>query len=303
MTPDSKLPDSRYNMYIPEIQCTIDDFKSHAQYCLLTHFHSDHLRGLKKGRQRSKIVCSPQTAALMTEVNRTPPEDLIVVEPGKSVSLANNARVTAIDANHCPGALMFLVDTGRRRILHTGDFKLNDRIRSLAGDLGVIDLLCVDCTYNEPRYRFPPQSECIDRILAEVGRHPNKEVFIGIYSLGKDKILDALFRVFKQPIYMSRDELRLYKAIKLDYLATVDRDSTRFRAHAMGYFGRYFKADAATKLVIIPTGWAVDRQNDREGFVYVPYSDHCDYDELCEFIRLVKARDVIPTSCAQSRPV
>jgi hypothetical protein len=94
---------------------------------------------------------------------------------------------------------------------------------------------------------------------------------------------------------MTKDEFRLYKTLELDYLATTDRESTRFRAHAMGYFGKYFKVDPATRLVIVPTGWAVDRRYGKEGFFFVPYSEHCDYDELCEFIGLVKARDVIPT--------
>ncbi|MDQ7780301.1 MAG: MBL fold metallo-hydrolase [Planctomycetota bacterium] len=285
-------------MHFPEIQCSIDDFRPAARVYLLTHFHTDHMRGLKKGRQRGRIVCSAETAALLAEINATPLDDIVILEKNHTASFTECGRrwtVTAHHANHCAGALMFLVETVDRRILFTGDFRLDDEIRATAAAIGPVDLLCVDCTYDRPQYRFPSQDVCIDRILDAVRVNPDKEIMIGIYSLGKEKILEALFRTFKQPIYMTKDEFRRYKAIGLDRLATQNRGATRFRAYAMGFFGKYFRANPDRSLVVIPTGWAVDRRNVPAGFLYVPYSEHCDYDELCEFKRIVKAGQVVPT--------
>ena len=50
-----------------------------------------------------------------------PWERLRVVELGAAV-LVERVRVTFLDANHCPGAAMLLLEPpGRPPILHTGD--------------------------------------------------------------------------------------------------------------------------------------------------------------------------------------
>ena len=50
-----------------------------------------------------------------------PWERLRVVELGRAV-LVERMRVTFLDANHCPGAAMLLLEPpGRLPILHTGD--------------------------------------------------------------------------------------------------------------------------------------------------------------------------------------
>ena len=51
----------------------------------------------------------------------------------KSGYLPSSLRVTALDANHCPGSVMFLFEKLRAdggevdlRVLYTGDFRLED---------------------------------------------------------------------------------------------------------------------------------------------------------------------------------
>ncbi len=49
------------------------------------------------------------------------PKILHVVSPRSHGSVS--ITVTAIDANHCPGAIMFLFEGYFGRILYTGDFR------------------------------------------------------------------------------------------------------------------------------------------------------------------------------------
>jgi Cft2 family RNA processing exonuclease len=61
-------------------------------------------------------------------------------------------KYTKLDANHCPGAVMFLFQVGQRHILHKGDFRWNcDRMYASLKDFIALkirlDDLFLDTTY------------------------------------------------------------------------------------------------------------------------------------------------------------
>jgi DNA cross-link repair 1B protein len=91
------------------------------------------------------------------------PDLIVVLEEDKThnIPLDMNSRkvtmqVTLIDANHCPGACMFLLEGYFGTILHTGDFRFDplilqhDALRNKK-----IDHLYLDDTFLDPIYDFP----------------------------------------------------------------------------------------------------------------------------------------------------
>lgn len=85
-------------------------------------------------------------------------------------SLKDTIKVSLIDANHCPGSVLFLFKILRpdgtvARHLHTGDFRATPRmclhpsIRQPKN--AAIDTLYLDTTYLDAQYSFPPQPEVI----------------------------------------------------------------------------------------------------------------------------------------------
>ncbi len=287
-------------MKIGDTNIHADRFTKAASAVLLSHFHRDHLTGVGRYAGRAPLVCSPLTARLLDKIEHVDLDGVITMMPGEQVTLKDGrrrVRISAVEANHCPGALMFLVEWAGSRALYTGDFRLNDAIRSAASALRGVDLLYLDATYERPRYLFPPQQEAVERILSIMRRREKRRVYLAVYSLGKNRIIEAAFQEFGLPFYTTKEKRRIYEAIDMGHLVSDDREATPFRAYGRGYLEHYFKMSSEYRrgdcLAIIPSGWAVDRRSFGV-FHYVPYSEHCDYRELQEFRRLVAAKHVVP---------
>jgi hypothetical protein len=99
----------------------------------------------------------------------------------------SNVTVALIDANHCPGSVLFLFIVERPngiivRHLHTGDFRAAPRMclhpLIKQPDNPPINCLYLDTTYLGPQYAFPAQEECIqavcDLVSAELNPRTSK---------------------------------------------------------------------------------------------------------------------------------
>ena len=109
-----------------------------VRHYFLTHAHSDHTTGLHASFDLGMIYCSPITARVLRATLGTRKKLLCTIEVGETIEV-EGVSVTALDAGHCPGAVMFLfVDAASgHRALHTGDCRASERIiaealRSLA---------------------------------------------------------------------------------------------------------------------------------------------------------------------------
>jgi DNA cross-link repair 1A protein len=280
----------------------VDDFHRGAPAYFLTHYHSDHMGGLRKGWAGGVIHCTPQTAKLLEVGTGVTGECLRPIPIGEAGTVRAGdleIRATPFEANHCPGAAMFLFESAGGRTLVTGDFRLDDAMRAVLPSLAGVDLLYVDVTYDDPRYDFPTQEEVIREII-EFVRASSKELFvIETYTIGKNKVLSALYETFREPFYVDPNRYRLYEALGYGPLITSDPASTRFFACGSRFMDqnlqqvhRGWRRRAA---VICPTGWAAGNGRVKKTDVGFPYSEHCSYSELQEFLGAVKPRRVVVT--------
>lgn len=146
-----------YHKTIPNSNIAIDYFELGANVYFLSHFHSDHYKGLRKSF-RMPVYTSKTTGNLLkTFIN---PENVIFLdmykwyriedsaselsadysqnayvgngdnEVGKNIynnNVPSYIYVFLIDANHCPGSVCFLFLKDHRFYLHTGDFRYERR--------------------------------------------------------------------------------------------------------------------------------------------------------------------------------
>ncbi|KFH67979.1 hypothetical protein MVEG_06709 [Podila verticillata NRRL 6337] len=166
---------------MPDTNFTVDAFSYGAiDGCgayFLSHFHSDHYGGLTSTWSHGLIYCSSITANLVISRLRVD-EKWVRRLPMHKPTEVNKVTVTLMDANHCPGSVLFVFDlhSPKRRYLHTGDFRaLPDMCLDpiLCQPPNVpIDILYLDTTYSNPRYTFPSQK----LVISETVRAINKEL-------------------------------------------------------------------------------------------------------------------------------
>jgi hypothetical protein len=199
---------------LPGTSIFIDAFSErlvHGVY-FLTHLHADHLRGLSADFGGAPLFCSEVTRRLLLAAMPGLAPDVVRVLPvGEPVMLPlagvreTHVTVTALDANHCPGAVMLLLEGAFGRVLHTGDFRFDPEMLAaralqpyLAGP-AVLDCLYLDCTFAamEAPPRFPTRAEAARQLVQLVREHPHAQrVLLACDTLGSEDVLLALHREF-----------------------------------------------------------------------------------------------------------
>jgi DNA cross-link repair 1A protein len=225
----------------------------------LTHYHADHYTGLRRGFE-GVIAASDITADLLIhdyrlrfagEGDRKGSGSAAANGNGngggaKLLRLPLNERlvidgvgVTALPANHCPGAVMLLFELpGGRAILHTGDFRWQDWMKDLPPLARAnVDTIYLDTTYCLPRWSFPPQDVAITE-MARVARaalieEPETVFVCGAYHIGKEKAAFGLADALDCRVYAPARKRRTLVLLQLPerWLARLTDDAAAARVH------------------------------------------------------------------------
>ncbi|KAK1288978.1 DNA cross-link repair protein SNM1 [Acorus calamus] len=157
--------------------------------------------------------------------------------------------------------------TAQLTVLHTGDFRFcpemvsDPVLRSCR-----LHTLILDTTYCNPQYDFPKQEAVIQFVIEAIQAeafNPKTLFLIGSYTIGKERLFLEVARCLRKK-------------------------------------GRYNLIVAFS-----PTGWTFGKGKKKspcrrwqQGTVIryeVPYSEHCSFTELKEFVRLVSPENIIPS--------
>nr|XP_014091156.2 DNA cross-link repair protein PSO2/SNM1 isoform X2 [Bactrocera oleae] len=289
----------------------------------LTHFHADHYQGLTR-KFEMPLYVSPITANLVRAFISVENKYINEIELRKPLMI-NDVEVTAIDANHCPGAVMFIfkLSTGRC-IIHTGDFRASPDMESdpifWNND---IDTIYLDTTYIAHKHNFASQYESIDRakrIIREFHKkRPTTRVLYvcGSYVIGKERFWTNLAQEFNLKVWTEKNRLKALKSMDLDEVrGLLCDDPYKAEIHVISiakvnyqslldYF-RPFKQQYDALLAFRPSGWEKNSKPQLGGeinIVSIEYSEHSSQAELERFVTYLKPREVISTvPVIQSNP-
>eukprot|EP00667_Euglena_gracilis_P005109 EG_transcript_5142 len=159
------------------------------------------------------------TATLVTHVLGVSPEVVRPLPLDTEVDVCG-IRVVAVDANHCPGAVMLVFHTPAGVALFTGDFRYTPEmrrhplLRELAAQptLCGVDRLFLDNTFGQPKAAFPPQAEVIqyvvDRCVAVAAEARRCLFLVGTYTIGKERVFTAVGRALACPVHVDAEKFQ-----------------------------------------------------------------------------------------------
>lgn len=258
MTHSSDPSIINYQVEFPRIR--IDQFRTlpgrpPPLACFLSHVHSDHLLGLESLKSPF-VYCSPATRELLLRLEKYPHrmnfskgilecrkqtykhlqtllKTIPIEEPTKiELSPGNDIQVTLFDANHCIGAVMFLIEGQRNAVLYTGDIRseawwVNSLIRSptlIPYTLGNrrLDMLYLDTTFaqRESSLRdFPSKAEGIRELLEKLDDYPRNTVFyFHAWTFGYEEVWLALTQALQSPVHLDRYRHSLYTSLAKNHM-------------------------------------------------------------------------------------
>ncbi|XP_050810295.1 5' exonuclease Apollo isoform X1 [Gopherus flavomarginatus] len=275
---------------------------SHARLFFLSHMHSDHTVGLSSTWHRP-IYCSPLTGRILHHRLKVAERWIWPLEVGQSHLVAldevgkRTMTVTLIDANHCPGSVMFLFEGPFGVILYTGDFRYTPTMlqEPALRNRKQIDVLYLDNTNCDPLGDLPSRQQATEQIKELIRAHPDYEVKIGVYSLGKESLLVDLALEFQTWIVVSPKRLEQMKVLGLVDVFTAEKgagwihgvDISEICWEAMISWNQQHPT-----IAILPTSRPVKIPH--RSVHLVPYSDHSSFSELLEFVQWLKPCSIVP---------
>ncbi|KAI3746776.1 hypothetical protein L6452_09216 [Arctium lappa] len=305
----------------------------------LTHAHKDHSQGIST-HASFPIYATRLTKTLTLNYYPNLNESLFVdIEIGQSIAIDDPVEtftVTAFDANHCPGAVMFLFEGTFGNILHTGDCRLTPECLQRLPEkyLGKtsrepkcrLDYVFLDCTFGSFSSKMPSKHVGIRQVIDCIWKHPDaRVVYLTCDLLGQEEILVSVCQTFGSKVFVDKENNpESFQSLSLIVPDILSQDpSSRF--HIFDGFPRLPEraeaklAEARANfqpepLIIRPSAqWYVfedvsseaekrkngqfkEAMKDQFGIWHVCYSIHSSKDELEWALKLLAPRWVVSTT-------
>ncbi len=266
---------------------SLDNYNNSADYCFMSHAHSDHLFNTSK-----KIICSDETKDF-AGLRRKKISDYV----NKDFSV-NDTHIRMVDSGHVLGSKSLIIDDGKKTV-YTGDFCTRDR-SFLKGFRPVkCDNLIIETTFCSPKYVFPDYKSVINEFkdFSEDCLSKGKNLLLLGYSLGKAQHICKITETFNHPVYVHsavKKMNNIYRnhGIELAERKIIDEMNegqnivVSPKAALRNKIIKKFRKDKNTVTVAF-SGWAVNN-----GYTFsvgadksFVLSDHCDFSELLRTIK------------------
>lgn len=275
----------------PLFPVSFEDFSIPAPFYFLSHFHRDHLRGLKPGFAGGKIICTEITARYLSYFYQVSSDFLMPLPFEKPFELMEGWQGILYSANHSLGSAMMVLSRENLHYLYTGDFRYQpDAFKGFPFHL-VFEKIWMDDTYLDFPHEFPSKSKAIEMIQERITGGDFEEVMIGTYQTGKEEIFITLSRNLSIRFHTSKDKLKYYRLAGLQEIFCPEK--TGYSCYSMAYLRQVLSPEKTkNSLIVYPTGWTAgfSGHSAHVHTLQVPYSEHSSKTELLAFTSRLQSK-------------
>ena len=283
-----------------------DAFDETSPLRVVTHAHADHLVGLRRSLKNCEKVLMTKATRDMIEVLKGPDTFKLGIteqlEYGKSIEY-NNEKITLNKANHILGAAQVLVENEKgNRVAYTGDFKSIG-----TKPIENCDTLVVEATYGSPSFTRSFNLDVSELLISMIERRLRKG---NVYVFGYYGKLQEVMQILRcahvyVPFVMPEQILRVSEVYKRhgmnlgDLTPSNNENGKELLEKNLPCVAFYHmnkrKSIGIDSSRICVSGWEFRlpcKQIGRNEHL-IALSDHSDFEELIEYIRLSKPKKVI----------
>jgi Cft2 family RNA processing exonuclease len=316
--------DGKSTIEIDNIKIALDCWDRTADLIFISHAHMDHIpnipskayKELKKGNLDIKFLCSKITkeiAESRTQGKFRIPEnaELRTEQENNKIKVQfNGISVQLIENGHTFGSTSLFIE-GSQTILYTGDF-ITGRNINTKSKLSPIncDYLITECTYGSPHYKFPPFENLKRNINNYITKQiaQNHPVILLCYSFGKSqnllKILDPTFNVILERTIANNTRILEQNDITFPEWKPYGNFNKNILSKRHDYvlllppyniFREPYRTLVSVGGKVAMLSGKVFNREFRETFAvdkYFPFSDHCDFYQLEDFIKYVHPKRI-----------
>jgi len=179
-----------------------------ADLILISHAHTDHIKSIEK-MHPLKILSQPTLDVILARnKNAKNLKNYQIIDSAdpnnNTIEIDEKIKITAHPAGHCIGSLQFLIELEKEKILYTGDFCLDKRLRFETGNIHEVEngILVIDPTYSKKEYVFPERKILYKQIFNWMKRTLSKKnnIFLIGRQLGTCQELTSIinYSTFKK---------------------------------------------------------------------------------------------------------
>jgi DNA ligase-1 len=293
----------RGGVFLPALGLWLDPHEPKVaknELCFVSHAHSDHT-----ALHREIILSAPTSKLMHARIAGEWIERILEFGEKRSFRAPSGEAfdITLTPAGHIFGSAMSLIESGGQSLLYTGDFKLRRGLSAEPCAPLKADILIMETTYGQAKYRFPPTAEVIQgviRFCREALDNDETPVLLG-YSLGKSQEILCGLGEAGLPLMLHGTVHRLtkiYESFGQCFPAYEKYEAGSARGKVLlcppNVANSAMLRNLGKVRVAVLTGWAVD-PNCRfryQAHAAFPLSDHADFPDLIELVKQVAPKKV-----------
>jgi len=314
---------------IDDLIIAIDHWNPEADVIYISHAHMDHIpvfnknirKGLKQGKFKKWFLSSRITKEIAEERTRkrfTIPNSMWALGENlgnKDKIEVGDVSLQLIENGHTYGSTSLLIE-GSEKILYTSDFTTETRKfsnNSVVKGLDPIkcDIIITECTFGSPQFIFPSFAKVQDDLNAYISLQLEKgnPVILLAYAFGKSQYLLNMLDLdlLDTKILLDRSIAKLTKILEKNGVkfnpwepyGNYNKNQLKKDNNYVLIIPNYFMFQEPYKSLIsdgakiaVFSG-KVLLNSFRDKFPsdkYIPYSDHCDYNSLIQFLNNVSSK-------------